>query len=110
MRSAKELGETPTPTPMTPADPAKPVPPETRNPMAPPYVDEDANEAMVEQGLEVAENELRDIVADSYEDGARAATEPQQMMDDIDYGEAEDDDTPPEVEAMHGELVPEEEE
>ena len=78
--------------------------------MAPPYVDEDANEAMVEQGLEVAEDELRDVVADSYEEGAREAADPQQMMDDIDYGEAEEDEGAPEIEAMHDELVPEEEE
>jgi hypothetical protein len=77
--------------------------------MAPPYVDEDANEAMVEQGLEVAEDELRDVVAGSYEDGAREASDPDQMMDDIDYGEAEEGEGAPEVEAIHGELVPEEE-
>jgi hypothetical protein len=95
---------------MSPTDPAKPVPPAPRNPMAPPYVDEDANEAMVEQGLEVAEDELRDVVAESYEEGAREAADPQQMMDDIDYGEAEDDEGAPEIEALHGELIPEEEE
>jgi hypothetical protein len=78
--------------------------------MAPPYVDEDANEAMVDRGLEVAEDELRDVVADSYEEGARGAGDPEQMMDDIDYAEAEEDDGPTEVEAMHEELVPEEEE
>jgi len=94
---------------MTPADPAKPAS-SSRSPMAPPYVDEDANEAMVEQGLEVAEDELRDVVADSYEEGALEAGDPQQMMDDIDYGEAEEDEGAPEVEAIHGELLPEEEE
>lgn len=94
---------------MTPADPAKPVPSESRSPMAPPYVDEDVNEAMVEQGLEAAEDEVRDIVADSYEEGARGASEPDQMMDDIDYAEAEGDEGTPELEAMHGELLPEEE-
>lgn len=78
--------------------------------MAPPYVDEDANQAMVEQGLEAAEDEVRDAVADSYEDGARNAAEPQEMMDDIDYSEAEDDETTPEIEAIHGEAVPEEDE
>ena len=94
---------------MTP-DPAKPVSSVSRSPMAPPYVDEDANEAMVEQGLEVAEDEVRDVVADSYEEGARVAGDPEQMMDDIDYGEAEEDEGTPEIEAIHGELVPEEEE
>ena len=78
--------------------------------MAPPYVDEDANEAMVEQGLEAAEDEVRDSVADSYEEGARGAADPQEMMDDIDYGEAEEDETTPELQAIHGELLPEEEE
>ncbi|MCW1924746.1 hypothetical protein OKA05_19430 [Luteolibacter arcticus] len=78
--------------------------------MAPPYVDEDANEALVEQGLEAAEDELRDVVAASYEEGAREAADPEQMMDDIDYREAEDEEGAPEVEAIHGEAVPEEEE
>lgn len=77
--------------------------------MAPPYVDEDANEAMVEQGLEAAEDEVRDSVADSYEEGARDASDPQEMMDDIDYGEAEEEEGTPEIQALHGELLPEEE-
>ncbi|MEK7952388.1 hypothetical protein [Luteolibacter soli] len=77
--------------------------------MAPPYVDEDANEAMVEQGLEAAEDEMRDAVADTYEEGARESTDPQEMMDDIDYGEAEEDEGTPEIKAIHGERLPEEE-
>lgn len=95
---------------MTPIDPATPAKPASRSPMAPPYVDEDANEAMVEQGLEAAEDEVRDSVADSYEEGARDASDPQEMMDDIDYGEAEEDEGTPEIQALHGELLPEEEE
>ena len=95
---------------MTPIDPAQPAKPASRSAMAPPYMDEDANEAMVEQGLEAAEDEVRDAVADSYEDGARNAAEPQEMMDDIDYNEAEDDESTPEIEAIHGETVPEEDE
>jgi len=95
---------------MTPIDPAIPAKPASRSPMAPPYVDEDANEAMVEQGLEAAEDEVRDSVADSYEEGARAASDPQEMMDDIDYGEAEEEGGTPEIQALHGELLPEEEE
>lgn len=77
--------------------------------MAPPYVDEDVNEAMVEQGLEAAEDEVRDSVADSYEQGARESADPQEMMDDIDYREAEEDEGTPEVQAVHGEPLPEEE-
>ena len=95
---------------MTPIDPASPAKPASRSPMAPPYVDEDANEAMVEQGLEAAEDEVRDSVADAYEESAQGSADPQEMMDDIDYGEAEGDDAPPEIEAIHGELVPEEDE
>lgn len=94
---------------MTPIDPATPATPAPRSPMAPPYVDEDANEAMVEQGLEAAEDEVRDSVADSYEEGARDASDPQEMMDDIDYGEAEEEEGTPEIQALHGELLPEEE-
>lgn len=94
---------------MTPIDPATPAKPASRSSMAPPYVDEDANEAMVEQGLEAAEDEVRDSVADSYEEGARDASDPQEMMDDINYGEAEEDEGTPEIQALHRELLPEEE-
>ena len=110
MRPARKHPAITTFTPMTPLDPAKPVSPDPRSPMAPPYVDEDVNETMVEQGLEVAEDELRDVVADSYEEGAREAGDPQQMMDDIDYSEAEADEGVPETDAMHGDVVREEEE
>ncbi|RYD65409.1 MAG: hypothetical protein EOP83_07445 [Verrucomicrobiaceae bacterium] len=72
-------------------------------------MDEDVNEAMVEQGLEAAEDEVRDSVADSYEQGARESADPQEMMDDIDYREAEEDEGTPEVQAVHGEPLPEEE-
>jgi len=95
---------------MTPIDPATPAKPDPRSPMAPPYVDEDANEAMVEQGLEAAEDEVRDSVADSYEEGARDAADPQEMMDDIDYAEAEEEEGTPEIDAIHGEPVLEEDE
>ena len=95
---------------MTPIDPATPAKPSPRSPMAPPYVDEDANEAMVEQGLEAAEDEVRDSVADSYEEGARNAADPQEMMDDIDYAEAEEEEGTPEIEAIHGDRLPEEDE
>ncbi|MCW1885947.1 hypothetical protein OKA04_14505 [Luteolibacter flavescens] len=76
--------------------------------MAPPYVDEDANESMVEQGLETAENEVRDIVADSYEEGALESSESSELLDDIDYVEAEEDeDEAPELDAIHGDASPE---
>jgi hypothetical protein len=94
---------------MTP-DPAKPLPPSPRAPMAPPYVDEDANEAAVEQGLAAAEDEVRDAVADGYEEGARRSEASEEMMDDIDYAEADADETAPELTAMHRERIPEQEE
>ena len=94
---------------MTPIDSAKPVPPASKSSMAPPYVDEDTNEALVEQGLEAAEDEIRDAVADSYEEGARSSSDPQEMMDDIDYTEAEEDPISPEIAALHREQIPDDE-
>ena len=44
---------------MTPIDPVEKTRSNPRPPMAPPYVDEDVNEALVENGLDVAENERR---------------------------------------------------
>lgn len=94
---------------MTPIDPAQAVPPTRKSPTAPPYVDEEPNISLVEQGLEAAEDETRDAVADAYEASARMNTESDDSLDDIDYVEAEQDETPPELSAMHVETIPEEE-
>jgi hypothetical protein len=94
---------------MTPIDPAQAVPPTRKSPTAPPYVDEEPNISLVEQGLELAEDETRDAVADAYEASARRSEDSSDSLDDIDYVEAEDDDTtPPELSAMHVETLPEE--
>lgn len=74
--------------------------------MAPPYVDEDPDMEMVEQGLETAENETRDAVADAYEASARLSDEPQESLDDIDFTEGEEASTTPELAAMHVETIP----
>ena len=76
---------------MTPIDPAQAVPPTRKSPTAPPYVDEEPNISLVEQGLEVAEDETRDAVADAYEASARLNADPGDSLDDIDYVEAEED-------------------
>lgn len=90
---------------MTPIDPVKSVAPSRRSPTAPPYVDEDPNQALVEQGLEAAEDETRDAVADAYEAGARESEDPAESMDDIDFTEAEESSVPPELAAMHEESL-----
>lgn len=95
---------------MTPIDPAKSVPPTRRSATAPPYVDEDPNITLVEQGLEAAEDETRDAVADAYEAGARESADPSDSMDDIDFTEAEDVSIPPELAAMHEDSIPLDEE
>jgi len=91
---------------MTPIDPAKAVPPTRRSATAPPYVDEDPNITLVEQGLELAEDETRDAVAEAYEEGARESADPAESMDDIDFTEAEDSSIPPELAAMHEDALP----
>lgn len=78
--------------------------------MAPPYVDEDPEIAMLQEGLDAAENEIRDAVADAYEAQARLSDEPAEALDDIDYTEAEDASTTPELAAMHEEFIPGDEE
>jgi hypothetical protein len=93
---------------MTPIDPAQAVPPTRKSPTAPPYVDEEPNISLVEQGMEVAEDETRDAVADAYEASARLNQDPGESLDDIDYVEAEEDETAPELAAMHVETIPEE--
>lgn len=69
--------------------------------MAPPYVDEDVNLELVQQGLDEAEDETRDAVADAYESNARLSDDPVESLDDIDFSEAEDISTTPELSAMH---------
>ena len=51
--------------------------------------------------MDVAEDEARDAVADSYEEDARGSEDPSESLDDIDYSEAEEDSTPAELAAMH---------
>jgi hypothetical protein len=93
---------------MTPIDPAQPIPATRKSPAAPPYVDEEPNISLVEQGLEVAEDEIRGAVADAYEEGARHSPDAADSLDDIDYTEAEEESVAPEIAAMHEESIPEE--
>lgn len=89
---------------MTPIDPKTPASADPRSPMAPPYVDDDVNIDLVQQGLDEAEDETRDAVADAYEASARLSDEPSESLDDIDFTEAEDLSTTPELSAMHEDL------
>lgn len=74
--------------------------------MAPPYVDEDPNLALVEQGMKEAENETRDAVADDYEASARLSDDEEGELDDIDFAAGDDPTTAPELAAMHEEFIP----
>jgi hypothetical protein len=74
---------------MSAIDSVSPSRPDSRNSMAPPYVNEDPNEAMVEQGLDLAEDEVREAVADAYEASALLSDDPSESLDDIDYASSE---------------------
>jgi hypothetical protein len=78
--------------------------------MAPPYVDEDADAALVEIGLNEAENEAREAVADDYEASALLSDEQSEELDDIDYESTDDAAASPEIAAMHEEFIPVDEE
>lgn len=95
---------------MTPIDPKTPASADPRSPMAPPYVDENVNIDLVQQGLDEAEDETRDAVADAYEASARLSDDPLEALDDIDFTEAEDVSTTPELSAMHEDLGEDDEE
>ena len=90
---------------MNAIEPLTPASPDPRPPMAPPYVDEDPELAMLQEGLDAAENEIRDAVADAYEAGARRSDDPQEAFNDIDYTEAEEPSATPELAALHEESV-----
>ena len=86
-------------------DPVTHASEDPRSPMAPPYVDEDPELAMLQEGLEAAENEIRDAVADAYEASARLSDDPQESLNDIDFTEAEEPSVTPELAALHEEPV-----
>lgn len=89
------------PVPSSAADP--------RSPMAPPYIDENEDIELVQQGLDAAENEMREAVADAYEASARLSDDPGEALNDIDFTEAEDLSTSPELAAIHVEYIPSDE-
>lgn len=74
--------------------------------MAPPYVDEDPGLTLVEEGLEEADSETREAVADAYEASARLGDSPEDDLNDIDYTTGEGDPISPEVAAIHEEFIP----
>lgn len=79
--------------------------------MAPPYVNEDPNLTLVQQGVDEAENEMREAVADDYEASARLADDPEEELDDIDFSATDDGIYAPEVAAIHEEsILPDDEE
>lgn len=86
---------------MTPTDPAFPAVYNPRSSMAPPYVDEDVNADLVQRGLDEAEDETRDLVADDYEASALVSDEPMESLDDIDFTASEGISSTPELAAMH---------
>ena len=92
---------------MTPIDPVQTDQNEQRKSMAPPYVDENPNRALVEQGMDTAENEKRDAVIDIYETRALTSEDPSRALDDIEYGSNEGAAIPAEVAAMHEKKIPE---
>lgn len=95
---------------MTPIDPATAVSPFTRSATAPPYVDEDPNIDLVQQGLDAADDEIRDTMAEVYETRALASDEQSESLDDVDFTEAEEESSAPELAAMHEEFIPSDDE
>lgn len=86
---------------MTPIDPVTIASQDPRSPMAPPYVDEDPNMELVEQGLDEAENETREAVADDYETSALLSDDPEGELNDIDFTESDEESESPEISAIH---------
>lgn len=86
---------------MTPIDPVEVVPTHARQPMAPPFVDENDPLELVREGLDTAENELRDAVTDEYEKEAVADDDAEEFLDDIDHDDGFDGDQSPEMSALH---------
>ncbi|MEO5716516.1 MAG: hypothetical protein ABIT37_23765 [Luteolibacter sp.] len=73
--------------------------------MAPPYIDEDPNLALVEEGLDAAEDDVREAVADDYEASAKLSDEEDEELDDIDFSDDDGSTTAPELAAIHEESI-----
>ena len=86
---------------MCPIDPVSTVPSGDRSPMDNPFDEDNPNVVLVEQGMSVADDEVRDAVTDLYEEDAVEDDEAEEALDDIDYPEDSDSDREPEVEALH---------
>lgn len=94
---------------MTPIDPVSPATADPRSSFAPPYLDEDPDNELVQLGLDEAEDETREAVADAYEASALVSDDSEESLDDIDFTESEDVSGPPEIAAIHEEWIPTEE-
>ena len=68
---------------MNPIDPKQTIRPQDKDPMAPPFVDENPERDATERGMDVAENEIREAVDDVYEDFARRGEDLEESLDDI---------------------------
>jgi hypothetical protein len=96
---------------MPPIDPVTLASASPLSATAPPYVNEEPNIAMVQQGLDLAEDDVREAVTDAYEEGALLSEDPEETLDDIDYDEGEEESGPPELTAIHEAFIqPDEEE
>ncbi len=85
---------------MTPIDPKEPASPDSKSPMVPPYVDENPNLASVEDGLEVAENEVRETVADAYEATAKEEGNEEELLDSQELMDESPASDAPEISAI----------
>lgn len=95
---------------MPPIDPVTLASASPLSATAPPYVNEEPNITMVQQGLDLAEDEVREAVTDAYEEGALLSEYPQEALDDIDYEDGDEEPGPPELTAIHEAFVGTEEE
>ena len=85
---------------MTPLDPAETTKKQNESPMAPPYVDDDPNMELTEQGMRAAENERRDEVTGGYEAAATQSSESDEALDGISYPGGDAETGSPELSAM----------
>ncbi len=97
---------TPRPESTRPVDPTPHPVPDPRATFAPPFLDEDPDIELVQQGLDEAEDEAREAVAEAYQTSALLGDEPEESLDDIDFTEAEGESGAPEVNAIHEEWIP----
>jgi hypothetical protein len=93
--------------PMSAHEPEDRINPSHPPPFSPELTDENEDISEVVAGMEAAENEIRDLVAQGYEEQALDSDQVEDELADIDYTLGDSASDAPEVNAIHEQFIQE---